>query len=153
MDVLLLPISGAYDIPGAQLAVGGIPVWDRSALVTARDLAGPMVDALGDRPVVVLRGHGLMSVADGPPETAVAARSSRPHGRTLARTTLRVRSAGGTPTPISDEDLAALLGRRRRAERPHALRLGRSCAVVVVAVGDDDQAEPHLGYQHGSCHS
>ena len=43
----------------------------RAALVRTDALAGELADALGDRPVVVLRGHGLVSVAAGPPETAV----------------------------------------------------------------------------------
>ncbi len=71
LDRPLLPVYGAYDIPGAALAAGGVPVWPRAALVRTDALAGELADALGDRPVVVLRGHGLVSVAAGPPETAV----------------------------------------------------------------------------------
>jgi ribulose-5-phosphate 4-epimerase/fuculose-1-phosphate aldolase len=109
LDALLLPIYGAYDIPGARLAAGGIPVWNRAALITTPELAGAMADALGTRPVVLLRGHGLVSVAGGPPETAVAQAVIQALAvDALARMTLRVRSAGGTPAPISDEDLAAL---------------------------------------------
>jgi ribulose-5-phosphate 4-epimerase/fuculose-1-phosphate aldolase len=109
LDAPLVPVYGAYDIPGARLAAGGIPVWERSALITTRELAGAMADALGTRPVVLLRGHGLVSVAGGPPETAVAHAVIQALAvDTLARTTLRIRSAGGTPTPISGEDLAAL---------------------------------------------
>lgn len=105
----LMPIYGAYDIPGARLAAGGIPTWDRSALITNAALAGAMVDALGDRPVVILRGHGLVSVAEGPPATAVARAVLQAVAvDTLARTTLAILSAGGTPRPISDEDLAGL---------------------------------------------
>ncbi len=40
----LLPIYGAYDIPGARLAADGIPTWDRSVLITNRELAGAMAD-------------------------------------------------------------------------------------------------------------
>jgi ribulose-5-phosphate 4-epimerase/fuculose-1-phosphate aldolase len=109
LDSPLLPIYGAYDIPGALLAARGVPVWDRSALITSRELAGSMADAMGEQPVLILRGHGLVSVAGGPPETAVARAVIQALAvDTLARTTVRVRSAGGTPTPISDEDLAAL---------------------------------------------
>jgi 3,4-dihydroxyphthalate decarboxylase len=109
LDTPLLPVYGAYDVPGAHLAAGGIPVWERSALITSAELAGAMAEALGTRPVVLLRGHGLVSVAGGPPETAVARAVIQALAvDTLARTTLRIRSAGGTPTQISDEDLAAL---------------------------------------------
>ena len=109
LDAPLLPIYGAYDIPGAQLAVGGIPTWGRAALITTRELAAAMTDTLGERPVVILRGHGLVSVAEGPPETAVARAVLQALAvDTLARTTLTVRSAGGVPSFLSDEDLAGL---------------------------------------------
>jgi ribulose-5-phosphate 4-epimerase/fuculose-1-phosphate aldolase len=105
----LVPTYGAYDIPGARLAADGIPTWDRSALITNAGLASAMADALGDRPVVILRGHGLVSVADGPAETAVKQAVLQAVAvDTLARTMLTILSAGGTPTPISEEDLAGL---------------------------------------------
>jgi len=105
----LLPIYGAYDIPGALLAAGGIPTWKRSALIRTAQLAGEMADALGSRPVVVLRGHGLVSVADGPPDTAIARAVLQAIAvDRLARTTLTVLQAGGTPERISYADLAEL---------------------------------------------
>jgi ribulose-5-phosphate 4-epimerase/fuculose-1-phosphate aldolase len=105
----LLPIYGAYDIPGAQLAAGGIPVWHRSALVATAELATEMVSVLGERPVIVLRGHGLVSVAEGPAERAIAHAVLQAIAvERLARTTLTILQAGATPRPISDDDLAAL---------------------------------------------
>jgi ribulose-5-phosphate 4-epimerase/fuculose-1-phosphate aldolase len=109
LDAPLLPMYGAYDIPGARLAADGIPVWPRSALINNAELAGAMADALGDRPVVLLRGHGLVSVAAGDPVRAVRQAVLQAYAvDTLARTTLTVRQAGGVPRPISDADLAAL---------------------------------------------
>jgi ribulose-5-phosphate 4-epimerase/fuculose-1-phosphate aldolase len=109
LDVPLLPIYGAYDIPGARLAAEGIPTWRRSALIRTADLAAEMTGALGDRPVVVLRGHGLVSVAEGSPRTALAQAVLQALAvETLARTTLTILKAGGTPEAISAEDLAAL---------------------------------------------
>ena len=109
LDAPLLPIYGAYDIPGARLAAGGIPVWERSALVDNDALAGAMAGALGDRPVLLLRGHGLVSVADGEPEQAVKRAVVQAVAvDTLARTTLTIRQAGGIPRAIDPEDLAAL---------------------------------------------
>ena len=61
----------AYDIPGARLAADGIPTWDRSALIRTDELAGAMAEALGDRPIVILRGHGIVSVAEGDATIAV----------------------------------------------------------------------------------
>jgi 3,4-dihydroxyphthalate decarboxylase len=109
LDRPLVPLYGAYDIPGAALAAGGIPVWPRAALVRSDALAGELADALGDRPVVVLRGHGLVSVAPGSPETAVARAVLQAVAvDTLARISLDVLRAGGTPAPISAADLAEL---------------------------------------------
>jgi len=109
LDEPLVPIYGAYDIPGARMAADGIPMWDRSALITTDDLAAGMTDALADRPAVILRGHGLVSVAGGDPVTAVRTAVLQAVAvDTLARMTLAVRQAGGTPRPISDDDLAAL---------------------------------------------
>jgi ribulose-5-phosphate 4-epimerase/fuculose-1-phosphate aldolase len=109
LDRPLLPLYGAYDIPGAALAAGGIPVWPRAALIRTDALAEQMAGTLGDRPVAVLRGHGLVSVAGGPPQTAVAQAVLQAVAvDTLARTTLRVLQAGGTPEPISPADLAEL---------------------------------------------
>jgi ribulose-5-phosphate 4-epimerase/fuculose-1-phosphate aldolase len=109
LDAPLLPVYGAYDIPGARLAADGIPVWARSALITSADLAGAMADALGGKSVVVLRGHGLVSVAGGPPEQAVKQAVLQAVAvDTLARTHLAVLNAGGVPRAIGDADLAAL---------------------------------------------
>ncbi|WP_326836445.1 class II aldolase/adducin family protein [Amycolatopsis rhabdoformis] len=104
-----LPLFGAYDIPAARLAADGIPVWPRSVLVNDHDLAGRMADALGERPVLVLSGHGLVSVAGGDPETAVAQAVLQAMAvDSLARHTLALVQAGGKPVAIPDEDLALL---------------------------------------------
>jgi ribulose-5-phosphate 4-epimerase/fuculose-1-phosphate aldolase len=109
LDTALVPVYGAYDIPGARLAADGIPTWPRSALITSAALASTMARALGDGPVLVLRGHGLVSVATGPAQTAVRRAVIQALSvEMLARTTLAVRNAGGTPRAISDADLAAL---------------------------------------------
>jgi ribulose-5-phosphate 4-epimerase/fuculose-1-phosphate aldolase len=109
LDRPLEPVYGAYDIPGARLAAEGVPVWPRSALINSDALAAEMVAAMGSRPAVILRGHGIVTTAAGPPRQAVAeAVLTALAINTLARHTLTVLQAGGTPKPIADEDLAAL---------------------------------------------
>jgi 3,4-dihydroxyphthalate decarboxylase len=98
------PVLGAFDIPGAHLAAGGVPVHPRSVLVRNRDLAAEMVASMGDRPVVVLRGHGLTATGELPAEAVLRALSVD----TIARMTLAVAGAGGVPSAISNEDLAEL---------------------------------------------
>jgi ribulose-5-phosphate 4-epimerase/fuculose-1-phosphate aldolase len=104
-----LPIVGSYDIPAARLAAEGIPEWPRSALVRRAALAHELLDHMGQRPVCVLRGHGLLSVAGGEPMTAVA--TAVVHAAavdSLARMMLAVAATGAPLRAIPDEDLAEL---------------------------------------------
>lgn len=98
------PIVGAYDIPGTRLAAGGVPVYPRGVLVRSSRLAREMVAAMGTRPVVVLRGHGLTSAAPSVEQAVLQAVSVD----SLARLSLAVRSAGGTLLDLPEEDLAEL---------------------------------------------
>ncbi|MFJ9760650.1 class II aldolase/adducin family protein [Streptomyces sp. NPDC101149] len=108
-DLPWLPLIGSYDIPAARLAQDGIPVWPRSALIRRRDLAEEMADHLGDRTVVVLRGHGLVTVGTGDPAHAVAEAVTRALAvDSLARTTLAVAATGAPLRPIPVEDIDEL---------------------------------------------
>jgi 3,4-dihydroxyphthalate decarboxylase len=98
------PIVGAFDIPGTQLAAGGVPVYPRGVLVRDRRLAGEMVDAMGERPVVLLRAHGLTSSGSGVAEAVLRAISVD----RLAQLQLTVVSAGGRLRDLPPEDMAEL---------------------------------------------
>lgn len=103
------PIVGAYDIPAARIAAEGIPTWPRAVLVNTPELGDELAASLGDRPVGVLYGHGLVSVGYGPPEHAIAeAVTNAVAVDSLARMILAVHAAGATPVPIADGDLAQL---------------------------------------------
>ncbi|MEE6139599.1 class II aldolase/adducin family protein [Mycobacterium sp. 050128] len=98
--VAIRPIYGAYDIPGAWLARDGVPVYQRAVLIRTSGLAKEMVAAMGDRPVVILRGHGITSAAATVQQAVLQAISVDE----LARMALRVLSAGGTLHDIDDAD-------------------------------------------------
>jgi ribulose-5-phosphate 4-epimerase/fuculose-1-phosphate aldolase len=98
------PIVGAFDMPGTKLAAGGVPVYPRGVLVRDRRLAGEMVQAMGDRPVVVLRGHGLTSSGGSVPEAVLRAISVDQ----IARLSLTIASAGGELRDLPPEDMAEL---------------------------------------------
>ncbi|GAA3598033.1 hypothetical protein GCM10022419_096770 [Nonomuraea rosea] len=98
------PIVGAFDIPGAKLAAGGVPVYPRGVLIRDRRLAAEMVLAMADRPVVVLRGHGLTSGGADVPEAVLRAVSVD----RIARMSLAVLAAGGELRDLPAEDLAEL---------------------------------------------
>lgn len=98
------PIVGAFDIPGTRLAAGGVPVYPRGVLVRNRQLAAEMLHAMGDRPVVLLRGHGLTSAAGSVEQAVLQAISVD----TLAGLSLQVTSAGGALKDLPDSDMAEL---------------------------------------------
>ncbi|MGW5105999.1 class II aldolase/adducin family protein [Nocardia sp. NPDC004123] len=100
----ILPIVGAYDIPGAALAQGGVPVFPRAALIATSDLGDAVADSLGNRPLVIMRGHGLTSTGSGVAEAVLRAISVD----AIASISLSVAAAGGTLRSISAEDIAQL---------------------------------------------
>lgn len=103
-ELPLLPLFGSYDIPAARLAATGIPRYDRSVLIRRPDLAAELLDVMGDRPACVLVGHGIVTTGT----TARAAMLTALAVDRLARTTLDVARAGGTPRPIPRRDLDEL---------------------------------------------
>jgi 3,4-dihydroxyphthalate decarboxylase len=102
--IAIRPIVGAFDIPGTRLAAGGVPVYPRGVLIRSRGLAEEMVAALADRPVVVLRAHGLTSTGASVPEAVLRAISVD----RIARLSLAVVSAGGTLVDLPEVDMAEL---------------------------------------------
>lgn len=98
------PIVGAFDMPGAKLAHAGVPVYPRAVLVRNRTLAAEMLAAMGSRPVVLLRGHGLTSAGAGVPEAVLNALSVD----RIAQLSLTVASAGGRLRDLPEADMAEL---------------------------------------------
>lgn len=102
--IAIRPVVGAFDIPGTHLAKDGVPVYPRGVLIRDRRLAAEMMQAMGGRPVVILRGHGLTSAGSGVADAVLRALSVD----TIAALSLRVVSAGGVLSDLPDEDLAEL---------------------------------------------
>ena len=73
-------------------------------LINTPELGAEMRAAMGDRPVCVLRGHGITTVG-ATVEQAVARALAVD---ALARMACRVRALGTSPTAILDTDLAQL---------------------------------------------
>jgi ribulose-5-phosphate 4-epimerase/fuculose-1-phosphate aldolase len=102
--IAIRPIVGAFDIPAARLAAAGVPVHPRGVLVRNRRLAAEMVESMGDRPVVVLRGHGLTSAGAGVEQAVLQAVGVD----RLAGLSLRVVGAGGILADLPADDMAEL---------------------------------------------
>jgi 3,4-dihydroxyphthalate decarboxylase len=100
----LRPVFGAYDIPAMRMALEGIPIYPRSVLISRPELAREMIAAMGDRPVCVLKGHGITVTGESVEQAVVRALGLN----TLATVMLEVARAGGTATPIPAEDVAEL---------------------------------------------
>lgn len=98
--IALRPIYGAFDIPGARLARGGVPVYQRAVLIRNAQLGKEMVAAMDGKPVVILRGHGITSAAGSIEQAVLQAIGVD----ALARMSLRVRATGGTLSDIDDAD-------------------------------------------------
>src|SRR6202012_4482796 len=98
--IAIRPIYGAYDMPGAWLARGGVPVYERAVLIRNPALGKEMVAAMGGRPVVICRGHGITSAAATVQQAVLQAISLD----AVARMSLRVRAAGGTLRDIDAAD-------------------------------------------------
>lgn len=98
------PIIGAYDIPGTRLAREGVPVYARGVLIRTDELGREMCDALGDKSVVVLRGHGLTSTGATLEEAVLRAISVD----VVAQLSLQVVMAGGELVDLPDEDFEHL---------------------------------------------
>ena len=57
------PLFGGYQPATLRIALNGVPIYDRvTQTITTRELAQEMCDAMGDRDIVLLRGHGVAAV-------------------------------------------------------------------------------------------
>jgi len=102
--VPLLPLVGAFNIPAARLAADGIPVYQRAVLIRTRELGVEMVAAMGERPVCVLRGHGITTVGASVEQAVARALAVD----SLARMAAEVVRLGGAVQALPDDDLALL---------------------------------------------
>jgi ribulose-5-phosphate 4-epimerase/fuculose-1-phosphate aldolase len=100
----LAPIVGAYNIPAMRMAADGIPVYPRGVLINRPELGRAVAETLGDRPVCVLRGHGIVAVGASVQQAVVRALNVT----ALARVTLQA-SRNGAPAPaLPAADIAEL---------------------------------------------
>ena len=100
----LRPVFGAYNIPAMRMALEGIPLYPRSVLIRRPGLAREMIEAMGDRPVCVLKGHGITVTGASVEEAVVRALNLN----ALATVTLELARLGAGPEAIPAEDVAEL---------------------------------------------
>ena len=100
----LRPVFGAFNIPAMRLAEHGVPTFDYYGLIRDRRRARDMVDAMGDRPAVVLRGHGLTAAG----ATLAGAVVTALNINALAAMTAALARVGAVAPAVPDADKAEL---------------------------------------------
>jgi 3,4-dihydroxyphthalate decarboxylase len=98
------PVFGAFNIPAMRMALEGVPVYPRPVLISRPDLADEMIEAMGDRPICLLRGHGITVVGASVEAATVAAVNLNQ----LLAVTVELARLGADPPDLSPEDLAEL---------------------------------------------
>ena len=105
--VPLRPVFGAYNLPAARLALGGVPVYPRSVLIRRPELGRAVAEALGNAPVLIMRGHGITAVGSGPHAVEQAVLRAVALD-VLARVSLDSARLGGKAAELPPEDVAEL---------------------------------------------
>lgn len=59
-DLKFIPVFNAYDPGQLQIVTKGVPIFERSVGVVNKDLANSMLESMGDRDVLIMRGHGTV---------------------------------------------------------------------------------------------
>jgi ribulose-5-phosphate 4-epimerase/fuculose-1-phosphate aldolase len=98
------PIFGAFNIPATRMALEGIPIFERSYLVNRAELAAPLIAAMGDKDICLMKGHGITVNGKTIEEATVRALNFN----TLARATLQVAHTGRNAPDITAEDIDRL---------------------------------------------
>jgi 3,4-dihydroxyphthalate decarboxylase len=68
-DVQYKPVFAAYDPSSLSIILKGVPVYERAATVVNKEMGTEMVGAMGDRDILLMRGHGI-TVSGGSVEAA-----------------------------------------------------------------------------------
>lgn len=98
------PVIGSYNMPAMRLAMAGIPVYERSVLVSRADLAHEMLAAMGKADVVLMRGHGISVGAPTVEHATVLALNLN----VLLDVTVKLKLLRADPPDVPPEDVAEL---------------------------------------------
>ena len=91
--------------PPCASPLGGVPVYGRSVLIARAELADEMLAAMGDRPVCILRGHGITVAGESVEQAVVTGRRPR---RAVRGDGAAGRSSASTAPEVPEADRAEL---------------------------------------------
>ena len=97
----LMPLYGAYDPSSLYLWLEGIPTYGRSVTISNDELGKDFTDAMGEKNVCLMRGHGITTAGASVEEATVTAIKLNELAEMNYHANLL-----GDPKPIPDEDLA-----------------------------------------------
>ena len=98
------PIFGAFNMPAVTMVLEGIPVFPRSYLVNRPELAAPLLEAMGEKRICLMKGHGITVTGETIEEATMRALNFN----ALAKATLQVAQTGRKAPDISREDIEKL---------------------------------------------
>jgi L-fuculose-phosphate aldolase len=104
-------VYGAFDPAGLSILLAGIPNYDRSILISNDSLGEELAKTIGDKNIVMMRGHGVTSC--GPSIESATLTVVRVND--LAEMNYRAHLLG-EPRPIPDIDLEEFAARGERGD-------------------------------------
>lgn len=97
----VLPLR-AYDYLPVRTVLDGIAVHESAAMIDRPERAQALVDALGEKNVCLLRGHGIVATGASVPQAAIRAIAYE----NAARMTWRLAASGLSAPPLDPEEVA-----------------------------------------------
>jgi L-ribulose-5-phosphate 4-epimerase len=111
MGVASAPILPILHVE-APLVERGVPIWPCATLVTDNELGGQLAVAVGDHPVAILQGHGIVSLAGSVQDATIGAI----HLERLADANYKVLAINREPRVIPSEEIEHLKQRQVGSE-------------------------------------
>ena len=111
MGVASAPILPILHVE-APLVERGVPIWPCATLVTDNELGTQLAVAVGDHPVAILQGHGIVSLAGTVQDATIGAI----HLERLADANYKVLAINREPRVIPSEEIEHLKRRQVGSE-------------------------------------
>ncbi len=108
------PVFGGYDPSSLSIALAGVPIYPKAATITNKELAADLLKVLGDRDVVLMRGHGITITGNSVEQATTAAiRFDR-----LSQIMWEIQMSGLNVPNLDADDMARYDRSNRRSDAP-----------------------------------